>query len=270
MSFTWHFWTGKKTPGVFIHLLPRGRPFRMVIDRPIRQFFEALSNALVDITRDYFDQIFLDMFPQTTRELTAWELQWGLPDTGMTTQARRDRLAGRWAAQGGQSPRYIQDTLQGAGFDVYVHEWWIPGSDPPIARNPNAIVNPGGVGCGEPIAECGEPIMECGADIYPSAGRLLVNKLYNVYYADSTCCGEPLMECGEPGALGGEYTDVLFLRQQYDVPSDPNTFPYFLYIGGAVFGTQADIDAERVQEFEDLCLQICPAQHWIVLMLNEI
>ncbi len=265
----WSFFTGKNTAGVFIHLLPRAKAWWMVVDRPVRQFFQALSNALVDTVRDAADLVNRDLFPATTRELRAWGLQWGLPNNGLSEADQRVRLAGRWSAKGGQSPRYLQDTLQGDGFNVFIHEWWVPASDPPIARNPNVIVTPDGIGCGEAIAECGEPIMECGEGIYGSAGRLLVNKIYTPFYIDSMGCGEPLMECGEPGAGCGEYSDLLFLRKKYTVPPDETLWPFFLYIGGETFGTQADVPADRIEEFEDRCLQICPDHLWLVLMINE-
>ena len=34
--------------------------------------------------------------------------------------------------------------LQGAGFPVFVHEWWTPGSDPVVARNPNLVIRDDG------------------------------------------------------------------------------------------------------------------------------
>ena len=111
-----------------------------------------------------------------------------MSSTGLTEQERRDRLDASWKATGGQSPRYIQDTLQAAGFDVYVHEWWIPGSEPAVGikecvppRNPNNFLTNGQqasrVACGEPLAECGEPLSQCGERYNYAVGYPLVNTI---------------------------------------------------------------------------------------------
>ena len=139
---------------VYEHLLPKARAFHTFSGKRLTQLFEGLV-SLPEDARKYFDDVYLDVFPQTTRELDAWEEQFGLPDTGLTEQQRRDRVEAAWKALGGQDPRYIQDTLQAAGFDVYVHEWWDPdnifhpgyemcaGATNAVAGNPNAIAGAG-------------------------------------------------------------------------------------------------------------------------------
>lgn len=94
------------------HLLPTGQGFWITLDKTLRQIFEGVSESFDD-ARDYIDLIWLDMFPEHTRELVAWEQAFGLKsgEGTLTEQERRDRLAGLWAAQGGQDPRYLQDTL---------------------------------------------------------------------------------------------------------------------------------------------------------------
>ena len=146
---------------------------------------------------------------------------------------------------GGQDPRYIQDTLQAAGFDVYIHEWWEPGTEPALddptpatPRDPSIIL--GGIivylnECGEVLAECGEALAEAGERSTPP-GYPLVNKDGTVYV----------------------------------VSADPAEWPYYLYIGGAVFGETAQIDPKRKDEFEDLCLKICPAQQWLGIIVEYV
>jgi len=270
MTFTWRFFTGGDSVGVFKHLLPRGKAWRLTIDKPLRRFFEGLSLALLDTTRQYIDLVWLDMFPETTRALDAWELQWGLPNTGLSEADRRTRLAGRWAAKGGQSPRYIQDTLQSEGFPVYIHDWWVPGSDPVEARNPFDVVEPPGIGCGEPLAQCGEPDMQCGESFDPETGYVLVNKIYTAEVQGVTGCGETLAQCGEDVMQCGNYEGFIYRRREYEIPTNPDTWPYFAYIGGETYGTNAVIPAERRDEFEDLCLKICPTHLWLALMVSYV
>ena len=104
--------------------------------------------------------MFLDRFAASTRDLAGWEQEFGLFSAGSAESARRQQLAAAWRAQGGQSPRYLQDVLQTAGFDVYVHEWWEPGTTPRVTRDPRLYTERprfGSTQCGAPDAECGDP-----------------------------------------------------------------------------------------------------------------
>ena len=122
------------------------------------------------------DLIWFDHFAEETRELDAWEDQFFLiKNTGLTEAERRDRLAERWKFRGGQDIKYIQDTLQANGFDVYVHEWWVPASSPPTARNPNTYVT--------------------------GNSYMLVNILYEASYGGINSCGNPNMVCGRASAV---------------------------------------------------------------------
>lgn len=104
------------------HLLPRATAWRLTVDKTLRRLLVGMSEANSDV-RDFIDALWFDLFPTTTRELGRWERQFGLTGTG-TESERRLVYAATWAAQGGQSPRYLQDVIQAAGFPVYVHEWW--------------------------------------------------------------------------------------------------------------------------------------------------
>ena len=230
---------------IFKHLLPNARAWRITAVKQLREFFDGLGNSdIATGVKIFFDEIWTDVDPQQTRELELWETQFALPDTGITEQERRDRLAATWQAVGGQDPRYIQDTLQAAGFDVYIHEWWVPGTEPAIdspaaatPRDPNVVLSGGfifyRIEAGEPLAEAGEPLAEAGERTSP-AGYPLVNKDGSTY---------------TPGV-------------------DPAEWPYYLYIGGAVYGESAIIDPKRRDEFEDLCLKLCPAQQWLGIIVE--
>lgn len=452
---------------LYKHLLPRGRAWSIIVDKPLRRFFKGLSTVWEGI-EEYLGAIYFDLFVDTTRALDEWDTQFGFTQQ-LGTASRLERLSSAWKASGGQSPRYIQDTLQAAGFDVYVHEWWEPefvaGTaieydainympspfDPEgwwgetndvdgtitnitignpsgrafmglaeqtgagvfiIATNTtnripsvlngekvygamlckSANFNPvlqtyiGGVGgtgnlfldltnktantvsgfnytftelgndsilvqteytvtgdqtdvsqdwilrddnndiapigsqlyvqaaffgkaddfpariisplpnpnytpppnltvrnplllladdsqdivyfveCGEPLAECGEPLAQAGQSITP-VGFPLVNKISKVLAAGVEC-GEPLAQAGEPLAQCGEIFNYRFAPRTYDIPTDPALWPYFLYIGGETFGTTATVDTTRRQEFERLCLKICPLQLWLGMLIT--
>ena len=266
---------------MFKHLLPRAKAWSMTVNKQLREFFEGLTGNNEDV-KDFYDNVYLDLFPQTTRELDAWEAQFGLNNSTLTEQGRRDRLEATWQAVGGQDPRYLQDTLQASGFDVYLHEWWVPGSEPAvgvkecvIARNPFLVLEDTGlsviyiVGCGEPLAECGEVDAEAGNAIDPQ-GYALVNKILMTVRNYIVGCGEPLAECGEVDAEAGNYSGFIDVIKEYPLPVDADKWRYFLYIGGAIYGDLAQVDVARKEEFEELCLKICPNQQWLGIMVEYI
>lgn len=266
---------------IFKHLLPNARAWRITVDKNLRQFFEGLSGVGGGV-KTFFDDAWLDIFPKTTREIGAWEKQFGLRDTGITEQQRRDRLDATWKALGGQDPRYIQDTLRANGFNVFLHEWWEPGTEPVpgvkqcvVPRNPLMYLRREFTGasflveCGVVGAQCGEAFAEAGNSIEPT-GYPLVNKIFQTTPDILPLCGEAVAEAGEAEALCGNYTEFRETLREYIVPNDPNKWPYFLYIGGETFGTLAQVDPKRRDEFEALCLKICPAQQWLGMLVEYV
>lgn len=265
---------------VFKHLLPTGRAWRLTVDKNLRKFFEGLGGAPAD-AKDYIDDVYDDIGPDTTRELAAWEAQFGLPDTQLTVAQRRVRLDATWKAQGGQDPRYIQDTLQAAGFDVYVHEWWVPnalhptggsvnGDVVPVARNPfmylwDGVAPRQFVGCGHDLAYCGGDLMFANSNNSPP-GYPLVNKVPQVV-SSAIGCGHVLAYCGGDFAAAGVQVQTV-RPKQYIIPADPTKYPYFLYIGGQNFPDTASVPLSRRDEFEDLCLKICPLEQWLGILVT--
>lgn len=254
------------------HILPRGQATDITADKELRQYFEGLANTWDDLI-GFADDVFDDYYPDTTRELEQWELQFNLQGAdALTEQERRDRLIGAWSAVGGQSPRYLQDLFQAQGFDVYIHEWWSSGPNPYVARNPNDYISDSLLPvytceCGEDLAECGEPEAVCGDSDGP-LGKLLVNKITVTEKNLTMLCGEPEAECGESLAEAGQFDTFNFDVLQYEIPNDPDFWPYFLYIGGEVFPNFATVPSARKNEFETLVRKYCPAQQWLGLLVN--
>ena len=214
------------------HLLPSGRAWKLAAEKLLTRLIDGLAGGPED-ARVFIDEVFEDLWPDTTRELPVWELQFGLPGTG-TELERRSRLTAAWRATGGQSPRYLQDVLQAAGFDVYLHEWWSSGP-PWVARDPRSYTDQPLIGTtqhGEPLAQCGEP-----------------SATHNAFLAN------------DPGYL---VNLDLTRRAPAPVPEDPDTWPYFLYVGGETFPDRAEVLASRRAEFEELLLRLFPAQQWLV------
>lgn len=269
---------------LFKHLLPRAVAWRITIAGRLRELFQALADAIVTPIRTYFDLILLDLYPNETRELEEWELQFDLRyTTGRTDQERRDRVSAAWKALGGQDPQYIQDTLQNAGFDVYVHDWWIPGTEAALGvhacatpHNPFTYLFPttsGGITmfmqAGEALAQAGEAFAQAGNFIaglgYPLVNKLLLTTFeYSVYVQ----AGEALAQAGEVLAQAGQHGGFFDKPVIYEIPTDPATWAYFLYIGAPVFGDLAIIPIARRDEFEELILKIRPTQLWLGILVQ--
>lgn len=229
------------------HLWPISRAFDTTKqDKQFTEFNQALT-FLGEESKRFTDDVYGDLFPTTTRELDSWEQQWNLPfNSALTEQERRDRLASAWSSLGGQSPRYIQDTIQGAGFtNVFIHEWWDLAQLPAaVAHDPNLILQ--------------------------GDQDLLVNIITFTVKDFITGLDEAIMECGETPAQLGQYTQFIFSEFVYEIPNNPALYPYFLYFGAETFPTRATVPASREAEFKELLLKICPAQQWLGLLIDYV
>lgn len=227
------------------HLLPRATTWQIVITTQMKQFFEGLSDIPFQV-RMFLDGIWGDIWPSQTTQLGEWEFEFDLPSNVTVDADRRSRLDGRWAATGGQDPTYLQDTLNEAGFPVFIHEFF---SNPPVIPPVAAIVR-------DPTSA-------------PIPNFILVNKILTVTNA-TMGAGEVINQAGEPSAQAGEFITPAVSNSEfvYTTPTDPLLWPYFIYWGDAVFGDVVDLPIERKEEFELLCLAICPGQNWLGMFIT--
>ncbi len=243
---------------LFQNLLPRARAWNTTADKWLRRFIDGLSDIVTGV-QSHFDLIWYDIFPATTREIDAWEETFGLIyNKTLTEQERRDALAAAWAQTGGQSPSYIQNQLQAAGFDVYIHDWWATIS--PVTPN-----NPFAAGGAYPLVNLyvgNNTIFDPPECIDPSTPGVLATDVPEcTNEADMGISSGDVFECQPLGVIAGG-------PKTYNFPTDPDKWPYIIYIAGATFGTPANIPAERRLEFESLCLKICPAHLWLGITVN--
>src|SRR5262245_20727668 len=231
---------------VFQHLLPRAEPWKITIQKTLRKFFEGLAAGAPDAARTFVDQVYEDVFPPTTRELEAWEEQYGLVPNGNEV-TRRLALTAEWKATGGQSPAYIEGILQTAGFDVYVHEWWSSGT-PWVARDARHYTDKPPIGT-----------TQCSA--FPS--QPVCRKLHGDPQFPQFQCNRFL--ANDPGYLVNK---TLVNVAPPPVPDDPKFWPFFIYIGGETFPNRAIVDPSRREELERLVLKLRPTEQWIVLLVD--
>lgn len=256
---------------VYKHLLPRARAWSLTIDKRLREFFEGISGVAQD-SRDYIDQVYNDIDPQLTRALPEWENQFGLWNASMTEQARRDRLDAAWKNRGGQDPRFLEDTLQANGFNVFIHEWWeLPLTFPPVARDPNDFLTSGGDPIfiqqdGDEDSQDGDTVSQDGRGTTPQ-GYVLVNSISVIASTvPEMQDGAIIAQDGGPNAQDGAGGPLFELRT-YAITTDPNKFPFYLYIGGETFPEVATVPSARRLEFEALCLKICPLEQHLGILV---
>jgi hypothetical protein len=117
---------------------------------------------------------------------------------------------------------------------------------------------------GAESAQDGDDEAQDGATLSP-VGYPLVNK---ILVGSDTLIGDGSlgMQDGDDEAQdGGRF--AVYSQVQYDIPTDPTKWPYFLYIGGSTFPDTAIVPESRRDEFEDLCLQICPTEAWLGILV---
>lgn len=222
------------------HLLPRGRAWQItLVTKTLRKYMQGIA-AWNESARDFMELAFDDFWSESTRELSEWENQLGLTPAS-TELARRQQISGARKATGGQSPRYLQDVVQAAGFPLYIHDWWYYVGPDRFTRNPRDYTDDPLIGttqCGESLAQCGERDAVCNG--------FLANFTGYIVNIDLTQSAPP------------------------PVPFDPLRWPYFVYWSGATFGDVVDIPAERRAELERLLRRICPSHQWIVTRVNYV
>ena len=280
------------------HLLPSGAAWSVENDKPLRRFFLGMSR-IGDTLKTFVDRVFLDIFPDDTRRLDDWESQFALPDTGLTEAQRRVRLAETWQAVGGQSPGYIENILHAHGFtDLTVHGWIDPllpvGADGRYpARDPRTYLTntgeaePGGHfpvqqdrfrpvryfgECGQDNALCGVTEIECGnglqiVTVRPGRGYLLVNERYAepTPFRYVNYMGQMDLLMGKMGEYQGDFTGTREHsgRIHYAPTADPDTWPFYAYVGPSRFSNLVEYPRERKAVLDELLLRLMPQHLWI-------
>ena len=103
------------------HLLPDSTAWRLVIERLLKKYLRGLSTVGAD-ARSFIDDVSDDVWPQTTRQLSEWQRQFGLEAWG-TEQEQRDYLEHIWSEERGHGRETIQANLRAGGFaNAYVYD----------------------------------------------------------------------------------------------------------------------------------------------------
>lgn len=218
-------------------LLPSSTVFSSIKDRFFTILVESFG-VVAKMIHDRNGQNLTDVFPDETTRADDWSDQFGSPTT--LTVAK---LKARWAESGGQSPNYLQSELHAAGLTtLFVHEWWVPGSDPVTARNPLIYIN----------------------DYQPN--NLLVNPVLSLY-EDLPQCGE-LYQCGDDLQCG-DSEGLKYEEKIYPHPDVAAQYPYYFYVCAETFGVSVEITDEELQEAKRIIYKIKPMEQRCVLYVNS-
>lgn len=275
-------------------LLPKSKLWKLIDTKYLNKFFRALT-ALPDDLRKYIDNIYLDLFPESTRSLELWENQYGIINPDKSEETRRNAIAMRWKDKGGQSAYYMQSILQGNGFNVLVHE------NNPVA-NPNdfldnddkenqVIVN----GFIPRVTEIKILLVECETetkDLLIQCAEEDFNFICNKDTEDKAVCGyfenyietefeydiqsakEGVWACNGDRAVCGYFENYIEIDSEEDIPTEKQYFPFCFFIGGEATRDEsgkiialkpATIQADRLDYFRRLVLNIKPAHSWAIL-----
>jgi hypothetical protein len=208
-------------------LFPSGRAFNYPVNGDLDKLMGALAESesqAVNDTNSTLFQILPDNADFTADDASKWENRLGMINGSALPLADRKAAIIRKMNHPGDIPArqswdYLQNSLQTAGFDVYVHENL---SETPILGSPIQLNQ-----------------IQCGQ--YQSNSSPYLFKVVN--------------------SLDAEVDKNFVLSTDYR-----STF----VIGGAVFGSSANVLALRELEFRQLILKIKPVQTAAFLYINYI
>jgi len=214
-------------------LLPKGLAFFLKDGTQHQQFIEALGMEPERI-KIFFDKVRDSGIPDgnlPTEALPDWETFLGLQQNSSLSDAEKnERIKGKYTAQGGQGPDYLEETLQAAGYPVYVVE------------------NPTGA---DPRPYLG--ILIAGPAVYDNK-KIIVSTL------GSMTLGSKKL---------GEYLGTRVFEIEKTISTDTDTwYDYWFLTGAGGLGNFVNIPIEKKQDFIKQVLQIKPADSWVVAQVN--
>ena len=253
-------------------MLPPGPLWRPEPDKEFDQLLDAFAGSSENI-RAYLNSLADVRNPFKTTLLEDLEREYGvLTDTRLTEETRRLQLAAIiYASDGTGADDDLQKVLNDAGFDVSVYQNSPdgPAVDPAIFLDQSfqMVLGGGNAYLGRADAFFGR-----------LGGELLVNGDFfetlpdyevvfgNVYLGD--------------GSVLGFFNDVLTTKKEYEIPVDPDAWPFVFFVGGvATFdpGTgaitaieSAEVPNEREQLFKRLILRKKPLYTWAALVVTYV
>lgn len=240
-------------------LYPTGRAFNIHSGSMIERLHEALSlseeSTYLDIVST-LDSILPDNANFTADDATLWEKRLGLITNELVPlQDRKDAIIRKLNHPGTikarQNYKYIQDQLQLAGFNVWIHE------NPDLYTPEDALsLNGNYIQLGD--AQLGDSQL---GDVYSYYSSLFDFVQLNDQQLGSFQLGEYI------------FTNKIANRINESLDSTFNVGSNLratFFVGGETLGTFADVDVQRKDEFRQLILKLKPVQSIGFMFINYI
>ena len=159
-------------------LFPRSRAFNFTIDSNKRKLIKAIAVLPEDI-RHEMEQVYFDMFPETSRCIEDWEKVFAVVFSNKELEKQRSVIAALWRInKGGQSAVFLESMLRSIDANILVVEN-TPVSNPRQRSITNVAV------CGNKTLCCKNVKAVCGyrvgdENFSPSILRNDVSELYSI------------------------------------------------------------------------------------------
>lgn len=233
-------------------LLPEGAIWTLATDEELDQLLTAVSENWLEAYNAVFGLGDV-RDPFQTQLLEELEREFGfLLNPALSEETRRQQVGAVKYENTDQrnSAGDVQAFLNSAGFEVEVHH-----NDPAV-----------------------DPALFAG-DILLNGG------LYQFGFQYSMQCDAEIAFCGHQNAGGnidsvcGQFNLFKFIDFEYDLPTDPESWPFIYFIGGAAvrdgggFLTSiapAEIPLNRKNKFIELVLSSKPWFDWAILIINYV
>lgn len=240
-------------------LYPSGRVFNLSENSILSRLHDALAvseNNMLENALSIFDVILPDNDNFTEDDAERWEQRLGLITNSAVSLADRKLAIIRKMNHPGtilarQSWDYLQDQLQLAGFDVYVHEN-IPEQSPLSILQP--LIGVGQLGDGQ-------------------LGDFQLGDVYTYYSQFYTCAQLGNFQLGDFQLSECIWNQKVVndINEAIDATFNiGNNYRSVFYICGATLGEFANVDENRKDEFRQLILKLKPVQTVAFLFINYV
>jgi hypothetical protein len=247
-------------------LYPKGRAFKIPENGWYYRLHKGLAQSEARVYSEalgVLDSILPDNNNFTAQNATDWERRLGLINgDGVPLADRKSAIRRKMNHPGNVKPRenwmFLEAQLQLAGFNVWVHEnRFSDGMGGFVALEPAAVL----------------PAVDYGEHGEFEHGEIEHGDVFSYYQNLFTFAEHGEFEHGEMEHGGWVYNNVVanYIPESLDAmfnvgPSHRATF----FIGGQTFGTFADVDELRKDEFRQLILKLKEVNTVAYLLVNYV
>lgn len=239
-------------------LYPTGRAFHMEPGGNFDKLNEVQAEQegiIFDDALSILHTILPDNPNFTAEDATRWEQRLGLivDPPGVTLADRSAAILRKMSHPGGilarQSADYIQQSLQTAGFDLYVYD----------NVNSLTIIQ---------VLALNPAIVNWGQNNFGQFNFSSVQAYYSQYFNEIQFGNGSFGQFNWGQQLFFNQKVINFIEPQYDIYYNTSNWRSVFYVGGPTLGEIADIPAARRLELRQLILRLKPVQTAGYLLIN--